>query len=195
MTVQASDFRLGARLTKEQLGSFSGWKSLAPIYRGDDMIAFLGMRAGFRGRWALYPVTGVTRANAQVDGFGPNDSNYQSIMVYGGRDSAIERLVEGLNPGHYMSEQNAKNFKTVSEQRAERANAKSAEAEASAARMASLTKYQADRENRLADLESILALTALSDMQRAALVETVKLLRSETEHYARQLANLQREAA
>lgn len=191
-SIKTSMFRLGTPLTKDKLGH---WKSLTPIYRGDDLIAFVGMEAGWKKKWKLYPIRPTTRDSGAVDGYEPNDGNFNrdaiNIYNYGnksgnGRDLACQTLEEVFDPRSYRY-RHAENFKTAAEREA-------AEAKFKAQRLAEEDKHrqavlnlQSARRTRLAALRSILPMDTLDGDQRDALFTTVNLLQSEVDHYQGQL--------
>jgi len=181
MTVQASDFRLGDRITVE---GYSPWKSLTPIFHVDDLIAFVGMTTGWKTDWKLYPIMG-TDSPINISGYGPNINRPQRVYAKGGRENAINRLVELLT-GDYYSDV-AREFVSLSTIRERSIQRKADEAERERKYYASLLTNQHNRKKRLTGLKSILNEKLLDEAQTAALTETIAMLESDVAHYQKAL--------
>ncbi len=183
MTVQASDFRLGARLDPIEVGFARSWKSIYPIFRGeDDLIAYVGIPNGWGRSWTLMPI----KAAYEGAEFRP-DEGYASITVHGknAKNNAIERLVEMFTETwfkHAIVE-----FKSASEIRAAKAAEKQKRADATLTYQANLVKSQEQRRARLDGLRSIGGKAGLTEVEYNAITKTVELLQAEVDHYQRQL--------
>jgi hypothetical protein len=201
MTVDPSEFRVGDRLKPR-----FGWKSLAPIYRGDELIAFLGMHSGYRGKWAIYPITEAAKGSLNdgytTDGYRPSDGrSAESFNLYGVRGSTRARekvpsaMAEMFNADltKDWNKRRLDAFRTISEQKAA-LDAHEAETRAQAAKWRmGAEQLQNARVERLRGLQSIRESNSISldDAQRDALTATITMLEAEVRHYQRQLDNPQ----
>lgn len=91
--MESVNFRFGDRIT---LPEYSEWRSLFPVFRGDDLIAFLGNKNGWGKGWALYALKISDRA--LFEGFSPNTKDYNATITVVGKgvDLIKKRAVTAL---------------------------------------------------------------------------------------------------
>ena len=191
-----SKFRLGKPLTKAQLGA---WKSLTPIYRGNDLIAFVGMETGWKTPWKLYPIqpAPANRTYDAVDGYWPNpgyhDANAITIHRYGstkgnGRDTACEHLESVFKFGNAFYRYRD-HFLTAEEQEARAIANKADRAEENRRYRQTQITYQNDRQLRLEGLKGIMRKMGnlTSEAEYSALRSTIISLEMEIAEHQRRL--------
>jgi hypothetical protein len=80
--------------------SLFGFRTLYPIHRDGDLVAFVGVKSGFGKGWKLWPVQIAPEgARFQFQGAQPNTSNHDYLSTHCHKETAVERLKWNLEKG------------------------------------------------------------------------------------------------
>lgn len=113
-----SSYTLGERI-KDWDARYSGFRTLYPIYRGGDLIAFVGVKVGFGRGWKVWAIKLAPEgARLQFKGAQPEDGGLGTRQMF--HVVAKERAVEQLQ--RHIKEFNYK-FPTLAELAKDKANA------------------------------------------------------------------------
>ena len=168
----------------DKLGEVFGYRSVYPIFRDDDLIAFLTFPYGFRGKWSLHAIRPSERTDA-YQGYGPQDHYSHKVRLTLGYEYALNELTRLLADA---DQKYAVKFPTKSEQEASSAAFKKEMEAAEEKYWAGEIAAQEAREARLKGLQAIMLKCDLHGDESLALKKTIDLLQAEVDHHAKEIA-------
>lgn len=188
--IEVSEITIAARLKLKQ---YSSWRSLSPVYRGGDLVGFVGYTNGYRGAWRLYPIRRSALNNSDgIDGHMPDQSAFKHDYPRLTARDDVETIRQVLNGEKFGCKLE---FPTVAEKDAERLAADQVRIDNRKRLVRSIERSNGDKGRQIAALERVIRGDVLTAEEMVTIAEVHDAITRDRDHWRKNLDKAKAELA